>query len=269
MRRSVPIWMYHHVSPDREITPEGFERQLRHLLDQGYTSLSMSELLQGVRGERSLDRPAFVVTFDDGYLDNWLYAFPILKKLSVKAVMYLVTEKVERESNLRHPFPVVDTRSNERGPGGFFSWAEARAMRESGLVEFGSHTHTHRHWVRKTPFETIEQELSQSKRMIEEELSQRCVHLAWPWGEYEISWWPLLQRLGYETAVTTRSGPNTVGTNPLALRRINVSRENLGWFDQKLAWSTRVWPARLIGPWIGLDRRLKTWLHRETPYAHG
>jgi len=84
------------------------------------------------------------VTFDDGYLDNWVHAFPVLKKLGVKAAMYLVTSLVERQALPREGVAVSDTRRRERDPGGFLSWAEARAMADSGLVTFGSHTHTHR-----------------------------------------------------------------------------------------------------------------------------
>jgi peptidoglycan/xylan/chitin deacetylase (PgdA/CDA1 family) len=270
MKRSIPILLYHHISPDREITPSGFERQLRWLLDQGYRSLSVSELMDVVRGRPGhSDQPGFVVTFDDGYLDNWVYAYPILRKLTVKAAVYLVTERVENHPSPRVNLELKDTRSGERNPGGFLSWAEAREMAASGLVEFGSHTQTHRGFVRSRTYENLEQELILSKQMIEAELKRPCLHLAWPWGDYETTWWPLLEKAGYETAMTTLSGANTTGSNPLALKRFKVSQENLDWLASRIRWNSRALAAQSYALMYGWDRRFKTWIQSESPYSHG
>src|ERR1051326_3462433 len=150
MKRSVPILLYHHVAPEREITPVAFERQLRTLLDAGYSCLSMDDLVEMVRGEKKVDEAAFVLTFDDGYRNNREHAFPILKKLSLPATIYLVTERVGTEP--------------------YLSWDEIKEMAGSGLVTFGSHTQTHRHFVRKEPYVNLEQELQGSKAIIEEQL---------------------------------------------------------------------------------------------------
>ena len=268
MKRSIPILMYHHVSPDREITPEAFERQMQVLLRQGYQSLSMDEIIQIVRGEQPMLARGFAVTFDDGYFDNWVFVYPILKRLGVKAAMYLVTSRVE-EHEPRREVRLTDTKTNERGSGGFLSWSEAREMADSGLVTFGSHTHTHRHWIRRQEYENLEIELRDSKAMIEEELKRPCYHLAWPWGDYETAWWPMLERLDYRSAVTTRSGANTVGTNPFALQRVRVSRGASEWLLSRLRWHANTWAASGFGLLHGCDRRLKQWVQRESPYSHG
>jgi peptidoglycan/xylan/chitin deacetylase (PgdA/CDA1 family) len=269
MKRSIPILLYHHISPDREMTPQAFERQLRFLLDQGYESLSMDEVLAVSEGRRPVNHRAFAVTFDDGYLDNWLCAFPILQKLGVKAAMYLVTERVENEAKPRRVEGMIDTKSSERAPGGFLSWSEVGAMAASGLVTFGSHTHTHRHFVRQEPYENLDIELRQSKRLIEEHLGRSCDHLAWPWGDFETAWWKDVRSIGYRTAVTTLSGANTTGTNPLSLKRLKMSRPSVDWFARRLRWSREALPAALVGPFHGLDRRFKSWIQSESPYSHG
>lgn len=268
MKRSIPILLYHHVSPDREITPAGFERQLRWLLEQGYQCLSMEEVLKRIRGEYSIDRPAFAVTFDDGYLDNWIYAFPILKNLGVNATVYVVTERVESGPARSLP-PVLDTRANERGPGGFLAWSELREMAASGLVAVGSHTHTHRHFMRRDRYDDLDRELSVSKGIIEKELGRPCFHFSWPWGDYRTEWWNLLQQAGYKTAVTTRAGANALGTAPYALKRMKVSREDLGWLAQRCRWTSQALAAQSFGFFYGWDRRLKSWLQGESPYSHG
>jgi len=249
MKRSVPVLLYHHVSPDRPITPSGFEAQLRFLLDQQYRCFSMGDLLHVVRGEKAVGQPAFVLTFDDGYRDNWEHVFPILEKLSIPATIYLVTERVGAE--------------------GFLTWADIKTMAASGLVTFGSHTHTHRHFIRQQPYENLEEELRQSKSLIEAHLHAPCEHLAWPWGDYESSWLRLAKTVGYATASTTLSGANTAGTNPYELRRINVRRESIDWMKSRLRWNEFAVPSAAFGFFYGWDRRLKVWWNRESPYSHG
>ncbi len=249
MKRSVPILLYHHVAPARAMTPQGFENQLRFLLDQGYRGASMGELVQVARGEKAVGSPEFALTFDDGYSDNWEHAFPVLQKLSIPATIYLVTERVGRE--------------------GFLSWTEIKAMAASGLVTIGSHTHTHRNFVRREPYQNLEEELLQSKTLIESQLGKPCEHLAWPWGDYETEWLPLVQKLGYASAVTTLSGANTAGTNPYELRRINVRNENIDWLNSRLRWNRHALSASTFGFFYGWDRRFKDWWKNESPYSRG
>jgi peptidoglycan/xylan/chitin deacetylase (PgdA/CDA1 family) len=268
MKPSIPILLYHHVSLDREITPAGFDRQLRFLLDQGYRSLSMDELLDQVEGRRPLEDLSFAVTFDDGYRDVWAYAFPILQKLGVKATIYVVTERMEAGPT-RSLRMALDTRSREREPGGFLAWSEAREMAASGLVTIGSHTHTHRRFDRKQIYQNLEEELRFSKTLIEREVARPCHHLSWPWGDYDKAWWPLLKEIDYRSAVTTRMGANTLGTLPYALKRFTVSREDLRWLSARVRWTSRAWPAAAFGFFYGWDRRIKSKWHSESPYPHG
>jgi peptidoglycan/xylan/chitin deacetylase (PgdA/CDA1 family) len=268
MKRSIPILLYHHVSPDREITPQALEAQLSWMLGQGFRSLSISELLRVLSGEPR-EQPGFVVTFDDGYLDNWVHAFPVLKKLAVKATIYLVTERIENHAAARPLGTALDTRTREREPGGFLSWAEAREMAASGLVEFGSHTHTHRGFVRKQKYSDLEQELRLSKQLIETELKRPCAQLAWPWGDYENEWQGLVAGLGFHSAMTTQAGANMNGTSPYRLKRINVTHPEVPWLAGRVRWASHAIAARGFGWMYGWDRRFKTWLHAESPYSHG
>lgn len=267
MAISIPILLYHHVSPDREITSEIFEGQMQTLLSDGFRNVSLDEVVQHVQGKQPCAGKAFAVTFDDGYLDNWTHAFPVLQRLQLKATMYLVTKRVESQADLRTAESVRDTRRGERDPGGFLSWQEAVAMASSGLVTFGSHTHSHREWIREDRYNDIEGEMRDSKKMIEDHLGL-CHHLAWPWGDYEDAWDVLLHKFGYVSAVRTSSGANAPGTSPYALQRVAVKRPNAVGLLKRLRWHTDSWSADAFGTLYGLDRRLKNRLYPPSPYSH-
>ena len=78
----VPVLMYHHVSPETgpiTTTPKNFESQMKGLVDEGYTTLTCDQFADFLAGKPTPPK-SVLLTFDDGYLDNWVYAHPILKK---------------------------------------------------------------------------------------------------------------------------------------------------------------------------------------------
>lgn len=262
---SVPVLLYHHVAPDREITPEGFERQLEWLVENRFRTLSSEELYAHVTGARPAPDRSVVLTFDDGYAGNWVYAHPSLKKYGMKAVLFVVTDRlgagpVRPTSEVGGRIP--DTVSEERGTDAFLRWSELKAMCDSGVFEAGSHTRTHKGFVEEAEYEDLEDELKGSKEKIEAELGRWSGMLAWPWGVYRAEWLSLLRPAGYRMAFTTQVGPNRPGTDPLRIERFKVQKEDLGWLRSRL-WLYRQAPlAWLYGRLYGLDRRLKAALAR-------
>src|SRR5690606_16547296 len=86
---NVPVLMYHHVSPSGgmiAVTPEVFEQQIAGLARAGYTSLGTGQLAAYLAGGRVPEK-SVVITFDDGYLNNWTYAHPVLQRYGMKAVL--------------------------------------------------------------------------------------------------------------------------------------------------------------------------------------
>lgn len=269
MQSSYPILLYHHVSPDREITPEVLEAQLHFLANEGYQAVALADLLEHMAGRRALPDRGFVVTFDDGYADNWLHAFPVLEKLKIPTTIYLVTDRITDAKDPRPFHQAIDTVHQEREAAGFLSWSEVRRMAESGLVSFGSHTCSHREFKRRTPYKNLVEELRDSKQAVESHAGIPCLDLAWPWGDYEDDWLPQVQAAGYRSAASTLAGANTRGSNPLVLRRLSIRHAGTGGLSSRMLWSRHAWSAALVGPVYGLDRRLKRWLQKESPYAHG
>lgn len=258
---SVPVLMYHHVADDREVTPKGFEEHLLLLKGEGYRTLTLDELHAHLRGERPVQGRAAMITFDDGYLDNWVCAYPLLKKHGLRAVVSVVTERAElARAAFRHRTdegaPSPDTRKDERGPEGFLSWRELDAMAGSGVFEVASHTHTHRDFRRELPFKDLAFELKESRRLIELRLGRWPGAVFWPWGDCEPGWAQSAREAGYRLAFTTRVGANRPGTDPFAVRRFKVKSDSVRDLALKLWLYRRPALAELYGRVHGLDRWL-------------
>ncbi|MBI4051644.1 MAG: polysaccharide deacetylase family protein, partial [Elusimicrobia bacterium] len=261
---SVPVLLYHHIAPDREITPPGFEKQLRWLKEQGFHTLSLKELYDHLKGASPAAECSIAITFDDGYADNWVYAFPLLKKYGMKALLFITTGYIsaaqKRRPDSEEGGEIKDTRTAERSPEGFLNWEEVKTMADSGLVEVGSHTHTHKGFRENTAYDNLGRELQQSKEEIETHLQRWSGALAWPWGKFEEKWISLLPQTGYRLAFTTVVGSNEPGRDPFTIRRFKVKQEDISWLSKRLWLYRRPFLAETYGRFYGLDRKLKALL---------
>lgn len=257
---SVPILLYHHIAPDREVTPEAFATQLSALAAAGYRTLSSEELLAHCAGRAPAPASAVVLTFDDGYLDNWVYAYPLLKKSGFRAQLFAVTSRIA--AGAARPTSddgaaLPDTRSDERGRDGFLNWSELQAMSASGVFEIGSHTHTHFGFVRGSPIADLDGELSASRSLLEEHLGRPVGQLSWPWGDYDESWLPRAERLGYRLIHTAAPGANRPGGGSLRLRRFKVRAGDPSWLLRRVALYRSTVLAAVYGSLYGLDQAIK------------
>jgi peptidoglycan/xylan/chitin deacetylase (PgdA/CDA1 family) len=152
--RGIPVVMYHSVSRDRPdwiwnvlITPvEVFEGQMRALKERGWTAISLDLLHSHMATGAPVPEKSVVLTFDDGYLDNWLYAYPILKKYGHHAVVWMTTDFADPRTDPRPTLEDVwsgKVAETALDPRGFLSWAEMREMERDGLMEIQSHAKTH------------------------------------------------------------------------------------------------------------------------------
>ena len=151
---AIPVVMYHGVGKDRPgfpwndlLTPvEVFDAQMRLLAETGWRTISLDELHSHMAKGTPVPEKAIVLTFDDGHRDNWVNAFPILKKYGHRAVIWMSTDFVDPRSDL--PPTLDDVWAGRLRPGelderGYLSWVEMREMVRSGLVEIQSHAKTH------------------------------------------------------------------------------------------------------------------------------
>ncbi|MBQ3920716.1 MAG: polysaccharide deacetylase family protein [Firmicutes bacterium] len=188
--QSLTVLMYHHIAPVGELyTSEtvsiGKIRQdLQWLSDNGWKTVLPSELLSG---KAEIDDKTVLITFDDGYRSNYEYLYPLLKEYGMKAEIAVITSFIDAEA------------------GSFMTWEMMREMADSGLVEFGSHTHNMHNpdtagifvegganGVQKGRDESAEEheakvreDLETSKGRLLEELGKEPVCFAYPFGAHD------------------------------------------------------------------------------------
>ena len=145
---AIPVLKYHHVNNNPKdaitVSPELFEEQIKSLKKLGYKSIFLSELKNAIHGAER----AVAITFDDGFFDNYKFAFPILKKHHFKATIFLNTHFIKEENENNEQKIVQDDFKHavlQDDFSGFLNWAEIKEMARSGLVEFEPHTHYHRY----------------------------------------------------------------------------------------------------------------------------
>ena len=215
----VPVLEYHMVdtvededSHPYNVPPEDFQAQLDYLQQQGYTTITMLEFIKASRGKYELPAKPIILTFDDGYEDNYAVMLPILEAHGMKAVMYMVTNNI--------------------GQPDYLSWDELRDMQERG-VEIGSHTADHEP-LADQPKAWQNDQLRLSKLLMEWNGIHTVFSFSYPNGSYDEELPELLRQNNYLSAVTGDAGLNTFQTNPYLLQRVNIPHPRLGLLEFRL-----------------------------------
>lgn len=268
--QSVPVLMYHHVSPvDGMITVStaNFERQLQWLQKHGYRSLTCDEFAGHLAGQPVPAR-SVLITFDDGYLDNWVYAYPLMKRYGFRGVIFLVTSWVgdgpvrrylgqnalpETPSHRECEDRIEQGRADEV----MLRWSEVEAMRADGVFEFHSHTHTHTRWdlgpEKADKNRHMEEELALSRATLEARMGHVSEHFCWPQGYFDDDYVRIAKEAGFRYLYTTKAfGQNRAGTDPAYIYRFAVRNTS----GQSVGRRIQVAAHPVIGP---LFNRYKLW----------
>lgn len=183
------ILMYHRVAPRPahlppptwNVTPDSFRSQLQGLLHKGYRFWPLRAAIEHSRRGLFIPARMAVITFDDGYENVYRHAWPILRELRLPATLLTVTAYLDTAEPL--PFDDWGRLHFRQAPSEIWrllTWAQCRRMEGSGLVEIGSHTHTHTDF-RSRPRE-LEQDLRTSLQLLNKNLSQRPRAFSFPYG---------------------------------------------------------------------------------------
>ena len=249
---SVPVVMYHHVSSSGgplTISPENFESQIKWLAINGYVTLTADEFARFLRGAPMPHR-SVLLTFDDGYLDNYVHAHPILLRYGLNAVMFLVTGRVHDGA-----FRAIDTLRaeparthqacehllcNGRADEVTVRWSEVEVMRAAGTFEFHSHTHSHLRWDRLCDdgigkYQQIREDIEQSKSILAQRLGAASRHLCWPEGYFDADYTDAARAAGFEYLYTTQNlRRNVAGGDTARIQRMVDNGKDATWLAQKL-----------------------------------
>lgn len=183
------------------VTPSDFEQQMAYLVQNGFHTITPHELYMAFTDGATLPTNPVLITFDDGYADNYTKAYPILKKYGVKATIFVITGLM--------------------GKPGYLTWGQAAEMEASGLVTIESHTVTHGSLTGLTD-EQVRYELTEAKHDIEQRLGKEVEFLAYPTGAYNLHIARLVKEAGYKGAFTVRYGNMDRATNLYAIERVPI-----------------------------------------------
>lgn len=250
---SIPVLMYHHVLPKAGFitsSVDEFEAQMRYLATNGWHTLSSAEFLAYKKGEFKAPKKSLLITFDDGWRDNFVYAFPILKKYNLKATIFLVTSWIEAASEqVGASFTALSHKEAKalasQNPGALFlNWDEIEQMKIAG-IDF--HSHTHGHSDAYFANLSLKDELGLCKETIKKRLGFDDNHLCWPRGKYDEVAINAAKEVGYEILYTTKRGINLADNNLDEIKRISVKRD-----DKWLKKTLTIYSNNILGGIYGL-----------------
>ena len=207
-RYVTPILMYHHIGRKEKtsslsVSFENFRSQMSFLSRRNYNVISLAEFIQAKSGKVGLPRNTVVITFDDGYEDNYIYAFPVLKKYSLPATIFVIVDSIGKE--------------------GYLNYTQLKEMASSGLITIGSHTLSGDYLPGKSRLE-LEREIGLSKKILQTNLKKSIDFFCYPIGGFNSGIQEIVKGYGYLAACTTNRGMKQTYLNNdiFALKRIKI-----------------------------------------------
>ena len=214
----IPILMYHSISYEKgntlRIPKETFREQMKYLKDNNYTTLTLDDLYSYMKTNKNLPKKSIVITFDDGYNDNYTNAYPILKEFNLKATVFVITNAIDKNKN-------------------YLTSNEIKLM-DKNNIQIESHTAAHDH-LSEISYIADVKTMALAKSKLEVILNRKINYIAYPYGEYNYNTIKAAKKTGYTLAFSTEYGWINKENNIYSLGRIFVSSNyNLEKFKSKL-----------------------------------
>ncbi|GED56884.1 polysaccharide deacetylase family protein [Brevibacillus formosus] len=237
--KKIPIITYHHIVTDSKlenastITLVKFRNDMLELKRNGYQTIFIKDMVDYVESRNELPEKPVAVTFDDGYLSNYQYAYPILKELGMKATVSIIGWSVGKNKY----------KNTEKSIIPHFSWEQAREMYQSGVFDIQNHTYDlhntnekeypyRRGVLQKTDersgtyYREFVEDIRKNQYLIENNVGNKVVCFTYPMGEYSFLSEQFLAELGYKVTLSTKKGVNTIKKGQpqtlYAMKRINA-----------------------------------------------
>ncbi|GFP77699.1 polysaccharide deacetylase family protein [Clostridium fungisolvens] len=161
----IPILCYHDVNPTKGnnllLNPDKFRQQMKYLKDNGYFTLTMDELYGYLRENTAIPSKSIVLTFDDGYIGNYTYAYPVLKEFGFTATIFMISECVDKDS--------------------YLTSGQIKELSEYG-IDIESHTTDHSDLTKLSLSKQIDI-MKESKYSLEKLLNKPINYIAYPYGK--------------------------------------------------------------------------------------
>ena len=204
----VPIAIYHNIDGNSKkdglsVSPESFERQMKFLRDYKYNVISLESLMSLMNNKTRIPRNTICVTFDDGSLNNYDVAYPILKKYDIPADIFIVVDFV--------------------GKDGYMTWLEIQEMCKNKM-SIGSHSMTHPFLQFMKDKDAVKKEIRDSKSIIESKLNEKIYVFAYPLGGFNEEVKKEVIDAGYIGAVGTNLPVGYSNNDRFVLPRLRISK---------------------------------------------
>lgn len=226
----VPVLMYHYIVPQKYdtepdnnsiVTLEAFQKDMKYLHDNGYHTATLQQLEKYVNEEITLPEKTVVISFDDGYQNNIIYAYPIMKEYGFHATMFVIGNRIQEQTTTFDPAKT--------------SYISREEMANSqDVFEFNSHTYN-LHF--KSPYHCDDDYaagLDPDKFMADDQIMRKQAgintpYFAYPFGDFRIEMIYALKKSGFRMAFTVHQGFVRPGDDPYTLKRLTVvSSTNIG-----------------------------------------
>jgi peptidoglycan/xylan/chitin deacetylase (PgdA/CDA1 family) len=218
--RGIKVLMYHRIADDVDLCKtnwtcvhvDDFRKQLVFLRDAGFTAITFDQYRAYLRGAASLPKHPVIISFDDGYLDTYELAFPLLEEFGMKSVVFILGDRTIRTNYWDQYLGITETRLMNRD--------QILAMHSAGH-EFGAHSTTHAKLPR-VPHERAWEEISRSKTLIEMLLGKPVQSFCYPYGMLNVRIKDMVRHSGYDIACSVDTGPAAFGDDLLEIRRMTI-----------------------------------------------
>lgn len=231
------ILMYHSIGDNEvffTVRTEEFENQMEYLSRNSFNVVPLSALLD----REKMQKRTVILTFDDGYLDNYENVFPVLKKYGFPATIFLAIGFMGSKMNNSYNKPLD-----------MLKWDQIKEMHNSGIIDFEPHTRNHKN-LADVALSEASSEIDLSRDDIENNLNKKCNFFCYPHGGYNDKIKEFLESRGFTGAVCTSEGIFKSGDDIFSIRRNSIDKTvNMTIFKGKLGYSNVVY--QLLKNWLG------------------
>lgn len=202
----IPVLMYHSIEYEKgnelRVPKETFEKHMQWLHEKGFYTLTMKEYYKAITTGKQVPKKSILITFDDGYKDNYTNGLPIMKRYKMKGTIFVITSTIDKSKP-------------------FITSEEIKEFYNNNF-DIESHTVNHRELNLMTYEEQLK-ELKESKETLDKLLNKETIAICYPVGRYNEDTLRACKEAGYKVAFTTAPGFSNVDQGLYKLKRVRIN----------------------------------------------